>query len=140
MAPPETRACPSRTLLRLRSGLLDRADQKVDVVVEQFEVIRDLLHAANRRRHHQHLCACRAANGLRRLQVEVWFDEQKLDVLSFHFVYQVEGVLWRRRNTGGGLDITDYLDAESFGKIRKRTMVRNSFRPFVRRHHLEPPF
>ena len=100
-----------------RADLLQCADQQVDVVVEQREVVSDFLHAADRGRHHQHLGAGRPADGVGRLQIEVRLDQHQLHVLPFHLVDQIERVLRRRRNARPWLDVADHVEPNRSAKL-----------------------
>src|SRR4029434_4466278 len=71
------------------ADLLEGANQEIDVVVEQLEVVRHFFDSAHRRRHHQHLGSRLPADGGRRLQIEVRLNEYQLHVLSLHLVDQI---------------------------------------------------
>src|ERR1700674_1332285 len=100
MAPPGIGAFRYPCWSLLRSALLNGVDEQIDIVVEQLEVVRYFLHAADRRRHHEYLRAGLPSDRHRRLQIEVRFDEHQLHVLPLHLVDEVEGVLgcwWNAR-------------------------------------------
>src|SRR4029453_18810729 len=96
MAPPEIRESSSGPRL-FSSCALDRGDERVDVVVEQGDVVGRLFHAADRWRQYQDFGAGGSADRLWRLQIEVGFDENQLDVLTLHLLNDLEGVGGRGR-------------------------------------------
>ena len=120
------------------SPALSADDQQVDVVVEELDVVGDLLDAADRRRHHQHLRAGVARDRVRRLQVEVRLDQDDLDVLPLHLLDQVERVRRRRRDAGLRFDVADDVEAERVGEVRPRPVVGDDLRALVRRHRRLP--
>src|SRR3989442_885266 len=127
---------PSAYLLR---GALNRVDQQIDVVVEQLEVVGHFLDASDRRRHHEDFRARFAPDGIRRLQIEIRLDEDDLDVLPLHLVYEIQRVLRRRRDARTRFDIADDVEAEALSEIRKRSVVRHNLRAFMWRHRRQPP-
>ncbi len=109
-------------------------DQQVDVVVEEREVVVRLLDASDRRRHHEHPGAGLARNRLRRLQVEVGFDQDDLHLLRLHRLLEGQRVRGGRRNTGLGLDVAHDVEAERVGEVGPRPVVGDDLHSLVRRH------
>src|SRR5262249_39254725 len=113
----------SRSMASASSHFLDRGEQQVQIVGEELDVVRDLLLAADQRRHDQHLAAGLAGDRVGCLEVEIRLDELQLHVLPLHLGDQLQGMAGGGWYAGTRLDVADDVQAETPGEVRPRTMV-----------------
>src|ERR1700680_673539 len=106
---------------RIAMGLLlscaEGLDQQSDIVIEELEVVVHPFFPAYRGQVHHHLRARFPPNRLRRLEVEIRFDQHHLAVLPPHELDYFQGMRWGRRNPWPRLNVADHVESEVFGEV-----------------------
>src|SRR5262245_933860 len=111
------------------SSLLNSVDQQVQIVIEELEVVCNFLRSSHRWQHDQYFGASGTADCIRRLQIEIWLDEDQLHILFLHVVNEIERVLRCRRYSRFWFHVSDDIETESLRKVRERPMIRDHLHP-----------
>src|SRR4051812_7674656 len=116
----------------------ETAGKSIHDVVHHVEVACGVVSGPWLLRNIENDSTCLAGNGLRRLAVLEWLDEDQLCVCRFHLADDLREVGRRRRDAGLRLELVDDRETKALCEIDEVLVVRHDSRAPIGRQLLLP--
>src|ERR1051325_2813600 len=118
--------------------LCEGGRNQIEIVIEQLEIVRDFLDAADRWQQHQNRAAGGLRNGVRSAQIEIRLYQNQLDVFALHRIDNLQRMARRRRYARLWFNVIDDYQPEALAEIGPGPVLGDHFAAAIRRHRRVP--